>query len=194
MNAAQLTQLVSNEARRVRAVAEIADSAMSRGPAAAPVTIELFADLQSPVSAPAAAALNDVMKRYPAQVRLQFRNFPLAFHPQAALAHEAAVTAARDGRFWEFVAYALDHQDGLREQDLIALAGRLGLDAEAFAATIHSHRYAPRVQADVAAGARKGIRGSPVILVNGRRIDGVPSVNTLVEYVETALETSTPVQ
>jgi protein-disulfide isomerase len=191
---AQVKELVEGERRRATALAEITDDLMSRGPANAPVTIELFADLQSPVSGPAAAAVNDVMTRYPSQVRLQFRNFPLAFHPQAALAHEAAVTAARGGRFWEFVAYALDHQDGLREQDLIALAGRLGLDADAFAATIRSHRYAPRVQADVAAGARKGIRGSPVILVNGRRIDGVPSVNTLIEYVETALETSKPVQ
>jgi protein-disulfide isomerase len=191
---AQLKEVIESERRRATALAEITDDLLSRGPANAPVTIELFADLQSPVSSPAAAVLNDVMKRYPSQVRLQFRNFPLAFHPQAALAHEAAVTAARGGRFWEFVAYALDHQDGLREQDLIALAGRLGLDADAFAATMRSHRYAPRVQADVAAGARKGIRGSPVILVNGRRIDGVPGVNTLVEYVDTALETSKPVQ
>jgi protein-disulfide isomerase len=191
---AQLKELVEGERRRAIALAEITDDLLSRGPANASITIEFFADLQSPVSRPAAAVLNDVMKRYPSQVRLQFRNFPLAFHPQAALAHEAAMTAAREGRFWEFLTYALDHQDTLREQDLIALAGRLGLDAESFAATIRSHRYAPRVQADVMAGANKGIRGSPVILVNGRRIDGVPSVQTLVEYVETALETSKPVQ
>ena len=189
---AQVKEIVEGEQRRRPRSRDHRRPAEPRA-ANAPVTIELFADLQSPVSGPAAAVVNDVMTRYPSQVRLQFRNFPLAFHPQAALAHEAAVTAARDGRFWEFVAYALDHQDGLREQDLIALAGRLGLDADAFAATIRSHRYAPRVQADVPAGARSGIRGSPVILVNGRRIDGVPSVNTLVGC-RNALETSTPVQ
>jgi protein-disulfide isomerase len=184
---AQVTQLVEAAYRRAGVIAEIRDDSLSRGPAAAPVTIEFFADLQSPVTRPAVGLLDEILKRYPAAVRLQFRNFPLAFHPQAALAHEAAMTAARQGRFWEFVAYTLDHQDGLREQDLIALAGRLGLDATAFAEAIRVHRYAPRVDADVRAGLIRGIRGSPVILVNGRRIDGVPSLETLIKYVEAAL-------
>ena len=37
------------------------------------------------------------------------------------------------------------------------------------------------------AGFKRGIRGSPVIFVNGRRIDGVPSLQTLTEYVEAEL-------
>jgi len=184
---AQLKQLVEGEHRRARAVAEITDDLISKGPVGARVTIEFFADLQSPVSRPAADLLNEVMKRYPSDVRLQFRNFPLGFHPQAGLAHEAAMTAAREGRFWEFASYVLEHQDALREQELIALAGRLGLDSASFAQALRDHRYAPRVEADVRAGVRKGIRGSPVIFVNGRRIDGVPSLGTLTEYVEAAL-------
>jgi hypothetical protein len=125
-------------------------------------------------------------------VRLQFRNFPLAFHPQAAPRMKPPSRRARRTVRNSSPTRSTTRTDCASRT--IALAGRLGLDADAFAATIRSHRYAPRVQADVAAGARKGIRGSPVILVNGRRIDGVPSVNTLIEYVETALETSTPVQ
>ena len=184
---AQLKQLIEDENRRARAVALITDDLVSKGPAAAPVTIELFADLESPVSRPAVEAVEAVMRQFPSAVRLRFRNFPLSFHPQAALAHEAAMTAAREGRFWEFFAYLLDHQDALREQDLIALAGRLGLDAASFAEAVRDHRYAPRVEADVRAGRERGLRGSPVIFVEGRRIDGVPSLQTLIEHVEAAL-------
>lgn len=183
----QLKQIVAGEQRRMRALADITDAMLSKGPAGAPVTLELFADLQSPVSGPAVSVLNQLVKRYPAAVRLQFRNFPLAFHPQAALAHEAAMTAAKAGQFWEFAAYALSHQDSLREQELIALAGRLGLDETSFADTIRQHTYAPRVGADVQAGIARGIRGSPTILVNGKRIDGVPSLDVLTEHVEAAL-------
>ena len=183
----QLKQLIGGEQRRARALAEITDSVMSKGSADAPVTLELFVDLQSPVSPPAIAVVNQVMQRCPATVRLQFRNFPLAFHPQAALAHEAAMTAARQGHFWEFATFILGHQESLREQDLIAYAGSLGLDATQFAATIHEHRYAPRVDADVAAGLSRGIRGSPVILVNSKRIDGVPSLEKLIDLVEAEL-------
>jgi predicted DsbA family dithiol-disulfide isomerase len=81
----------------------------------------------------------------------------------------------------------LDHQGSLREQDLIALAGRIGLNEAKFAEVLAQHRYAARVNADLEAGARRGIRGSPVIFVNGNRIDGVPSLEKLVEYVESEL-------
>jgi predicted DsbA family dithiol-disulfide isomerase len=75
----------------------------------------------------------------------------------------------------------------MREQQLVALAGRIGLDETAFARALHEHVYAARVDADLQVGLKKGIRGSPAILVNGRRIDGVPDARTLTEYVEAAL-------
>lgn len=183
----QLKQLVQGEQQRMQAMAEITDNLLSYGPADAPVTLEFFADLQSPVSRPALEALDQVIRKYPAKVRIQFRNFPLAFHPQAPLAHEAAMTAAAQGRFWEFARYILNHQDSLREQDLIALAGQLGLDEIKFVERVQQHRYAVKVNADLEAGARRGIRGSPVIFINEIRIDGVPSLAKLIEYVESKL-------
>ncbi|PWU12517.1 MAG: hypothetical protein C5B51_00520 [Terriglobia bacterium] len=183
----EMKQLLQKEHKRIQAVTEITDSLLSRGPADAAVTVEFFADLESPVSRPAEAVIEELLKQYPDRVRLQFRNFPLAFHPQAPLAHEAALIAAKGGRFWEFTSYILEHQNSLREQDLITYAGQLGFDETKFVQTLHDHRYAPRVDADVSDGFRRGIRGSPVIFVNANRIDGVPSLKTLTEYVEAEL-------
>lgn len=183
----QLKQLIQREQVRMQVMSEVPDNRLSRGPADAPVNVEFFADLQSPVSRPAVEVLDQLSGRYPSAVHIQFRNFPLAFHPQAALAHEAAMAAAAQGRFWEFARYILDHQDSLREQDLIAHAGRVGLDEAKFAGLLEQHRYAVRVGADLETGARRGIRGSPVIFVNGNRIDGVPSFEKLAGYVETEL-------
>ena len=178
---------MQSDQRRALALADITDDLLAQGPKDARVTLEFFADLQSPVSRPAMEVIQQVVAHYPSAIRLQFRNFPLAFHPQAALAHEAAVTAARQGHFWEFAAFCLDHQDSLREQDLIAYAGRLGLDEANFAETLQQHRYSARVDADLEVGLQRGIRGSPTVLVNGRKIDGVPSLETLTEYVEAEL-------
>jgi protein-disulfide isomerase len=187
MSFEELSKLVQNEHRRDWVMTEITDNLMSKGPAGAPVTIEFFADLQSPVTIPAAALLDELLARYPSNVRVQFRNFPLAFHPQAVMTHSAAMAAARQGHFWEFATYILDHQDSVREQDLIAYAGKLGMDEAEFAGMVQDRRYGPRVDADVADGFRRGIRGSPVILVNDKRIDGVPSLQKLTEYVEAEL-------
>lgn len=183
----QLKQLIGGEQKRAWATAEISDRLMSKGPEDAPITLEFYADLESPVTRPAMAVIKELLDRYPTSIRLQFHNFPLAFHPQAPLVHEAALDAAREGHFWEFAGYILDHQDSIREQDLISYAGRLGLDEAKFAATLHERRYSARVEADLAEGAKRGIRGSPVIFVNTKRIDGVPSLQQLTAYVEEEL-------
>ena len=182
-----LKQLVENEARQLRVIAEVADKLLSYGPPDAPVTLEIFADLQSPISRQAFAVLNSVSSKFPSGVRVQFRNFPLAFHPQAQMAHEAAMTAAVQGRFREFATYILERQDSLREQDLIAYAGKLGLDEVKFSEAISQHRYAPRVQFDLIAGSKRGIRGSPVIFIKDKRIDGVPSFQVLSSYIDAEL-------
>jgi protein-disulfide isomerase len=160
---------------------------MSKGPASAPVTVEFYADLESPVSRSASYVLDELTSKYPAAVRVQFRNYPLSFHPLAAMAHDAAMTAAREGHFWAMANYVFDHQESAREQDLIAYAGRLGIDTTKFAETLKSRRYSPRIDADLADGFQRGVHGSPVIYVNGNKIDGVPSLQSLTEYVETAL-------
>jgi predicted DsbA family dithiol-disulfide isomerase len=97
------------------------------------------------------------------------------------------MTAARAGRFWEFARGVLDSPQPPGDRDLIALAGRLGLDETAFADAIAHHRYAARVDADLELARARGVRGSPALLVNGRRIDGVPTPSMLSQYVEAAL-------
>ena len=93
----------------------------------------------------------------------------------------------KDGRFWDFAALLLEQPGSLREPDLVASAARLGLDASQFEAALRDHRYAPRVEADVQAGIRRGLRGSPTMLVNGKRIDGVPSADALARLIDAEL-------
>jgi protein-disulfide isomerase len=185
--AGELTALVQADIGRRIALSELNDGLMSKGPLKAPVIIEFFADLESPVSRSANYVLEELMTKYPAAVRLQFRNYPLSFHPQAVLVHDVALTAARDGHFWQMANYVFDHQESVREQDLITYAGRLGIDQVKFAETVQKRRYTPLVEADLADGFQRGVRGSPVIFINGKRIDGVPSLQMLTEYVEAAV-------
>ena len=181
-----LQKIVLTEAR-ARASTDVLDASLSLGPAGAPVTVQLFADLLSPISRDAVDVVRDVARRHPTAVRVQFRNFPLPFHPQAPLAHEAAVAAAGSGRFWEFTQRLLDRRSLATEQDLVAIAGALGLDQSSFAQALREHRYAARVDADVRSGRERGVRGSPTIVINGRRVDGVPTLEALTEQIEAAL-------
>jgi protein-disulfide isomerase len=184
---AELSSLITRDVGSRIALAEINDSSMNKGPANAPVKIEFFADLESPVSRAANYVLEELIAKYPSDVQVQFRNFPLSFHPQAELAHVAALAAGREGHFWEMANYVFDHQESVREQDLIAFAGRLGMDQTKFAVTLKQRRYVPKVEADIADGFQRGVHGSPVMFVNDHRVDGVPSFATLKQYVDDAL-------
>src|SRR5262249_6506994 len=119
----ELQALVLGEHRRARALAEIPEGLMARGPAGASVTIELFADLLSPLTRRAVDALTRIQTTHASDVRVQFRSLPLPFHPQAPLAHEAAIVAARSGHFWDLAGYVLDHQTSVSERELIEAAG-----------------------------------------------------------------------
>jgi predicted DsbA family dithiol-disulfide isomerase len=106
---------------------------------------------------------------------------------RVALAHEAATTAAREGRFWNFAAFILNHQGALRQEDLLPHVGRLGLAEAKFAAALKEHHYLPRVDADVMAGQKLGVRGSPAMVIHDKWIDGVPNESKLVELIDAAL-------
>ena len=185
-----VTALIAAEHRRTRALTEIPDAMLASGPANAAVTIELFADLASPLTAPTLAALNSVQGRYSSGVRIQFRNLPLSFHPSATPAHEASMAAARAGCFWQFATF-ITGQKTINEATLVAGARQCGLDEGELAAAVRERRFLPRVEADQDEAARRGIRGSPVIIVNGTRFDGLLDERTLTARVETALADST---
>jgi len=186
-SAEQLRDLVRREFWRARTAGEITDAMTAVGRVDAPVELELFADLQSSVTASTFAVIKQLQVLYPTQVRVQFRHFPLTFHPQATMVHEASVAAARAGRFWDFATYVVEHRSSVREQDLIAQAGRLGIDRQAFADAVRQRRYAGQVEADLDRGRARGLKGSPAVLLDGHRIDGVPDLPALITYVEAAL-------
>src|SRR5205823_3620191 len=79
------------------------DGGRLRGDPNSVVTIVEFADFQCPYCKQTEATLNDLLRKYPGQVKLAFRDFPLgSIHPYAEKAAEAARCAGKQGKFWEF--------------------------------------------------------------------------------------------
>ncbi|MCX6068967.1 MAG: thioredoxin domain-containing protein, partial [Chloroflexi bacterium] len=66
------------------------------------VTILVYSDFQCASCAKLAALLKSLVEKYPQNVRVIFRHFPLeSIHDKAALSAQAAEAAALQGKFWE---------------------------------------------------------------------------------------------
>jgi protein-disulfide isomerase len=150
----------------------VADHNPRKGPADAPVTIIEYTDFQCPYCARGARTLDQVLKRYPDQVRVIFKNLPLKMHDQAEAAARAALAARRQGKFWEYHDLLFQKASVLKDDIYADLAGSLGLNVEQFKADMTSAEVAAELRADLDRAKALGLRGTPRFLVNGVQIRG----------------------
>jgi protein-disulfide isomerase len=144
----------------------------ARGAREAPVTIVEFSDFQCPYCRAVVPTLKEVAARYPDRVRWVFRDFPIeGLHPEAPLAHEAARCAGDQGKFWPYHDLLFE-QTNLAPDALKQYAAQVGLEANAFAQCLDSRRHRAGVAADIEAGSRVGVTGTPAFFVNGRPLIG----------------------
>jgi protein-disulfide isomerase len=77
-----------------------------------------------------------------------------------------------------------ENQEALDDEDLLATAARLGLDARRTAAELAAHAHAARVREDFLSGVRSGVNGTPTFFLNGQRYDGSWDEEELVAAIE----------
>lgn len=143
------------------------DNDPSRGAATAPVTIVEFTDFQCPACAAMHPIIEEVLKSYGDKVRLVIRDFPLAIHPNARKAAEAANAAHAQGKFFEYASLLFQRQNSLDPASLKKYASELGLDRARFDAELDKGTYAAEVQNDLVDGENYGVDQTPTIFING---------------------------
>lgn len=158
------------------------------GPPAAPVTIVEYADFECPVCKESLPILQEVRSLYREQVRIVYRNFPLASHPQARPAAEAAHCAHEQGQFWAYHDALFAKAPDLQPSDYVQLAERLKLNAADFAACLSSNRPKVAVAKDLADAQALGLSGTPTFFINGRYLSGFQSLDALRQYIDRELQ------
>jgi protein-disulfide isomerase len=145
----------------------------ARGPREAPVTIVEFSDFQCPFCKTVVATLKQIVAQYPDRVRWVFRDFPIAgLHPEAHLAHEAARCAADQDKFWAYHDLLFERGPDVSPAALRAYAAQAGVEPQAFSQCLDSHKHRAAVNADVEAGTKLGVSGTPTFFVNGALLVG----------------------
>jgi protein-disulfide isomerase len=131
--------------------------------------------------------LEQVLERYPKEVKLVFKNFPLRNHKFAMQAAIAALAAEKQGKFWEFHDLLFKNYNHLNEQQIGEIAQQLKLNMEKFDKDRKNPQIAAMINRDLAEGNQAGVRGTPTVFINGRLLRN-RSMAGFQELIEKALK------
>jgi len=148
------------------------------------VTLVEFSDFQCPYCAQAIHQLDAVLRAYPNQVKLIFKQYPLDFHPQASISAAAAVAAYQQGKFWEMHYALFANREKLSRKTILDLATGLGLDMNRFTADLDSPQTKKAVTRDIEDGDRIGVDSTPTIYIDGQRYNGslaFPAIKPIID-------------
>jgi protein-disulfide isomerase len=160
----------------------------ARGAAHARVTIVEYGDFECPICRAVESGVQMVLSRWPADVRLVYRHFPIeSVHPHALMAAEAAEAAAAQGQFWPMHDLLMQHDARLDRRSLLGHAGTLKLDQALFTAALADEIYRQRVREQMAGAVRSHLRATPGFYVNGSVCDVSGGIHALADRVGTLL-------
>lgn len=159
-------------------------NAPTKGPKDAKVTIVEFSDFECPFCSRGANTIEEVLKAYPKDVRVAFKNLPLPFHKNAKPAAIAALAAGKQGKFWEMHDVFFKNQKGLTSELFLKTAKDLGLNMEQFKKDLTDKDLAAQVDADEKLARKLGISGTPGFTVNGVLVKGAYPVSHFKQIID----------
>ena len=164
-----------------------------RGDPKAAVTLEEFGDFECLPCFLLWPALRNLEKDYDTRLAVIFRQNPMPQHSKALDAARAAEAAGLQGKFFEMHdTLYLQRTKWTRATDprseFAEFARQLQLDVERFNRDMAGDEVARRVSADRERAAALGLDRTPVVFVNGRRVELQGNVEQgLHDDIETAL-------
>ncbi len=167
------------------------------GDPGAPVTIEMFTDLECPFCnrwhQDTFPEINDNYIEA-GKVRLVVKHFPLSFHTNANNAAIAAECAAKaGGDFFEYIDMVYGNANSLSEDKLIEFSEDIGgVNKNEFNECYSGKLPEKIIQSDIEEGKRRGVSGTPTFFVNGYKVAGAQPYQGFKDTIEKALNGNLP--
>ncbi len=157
------------------------------------VKMVIFSDFQCSGCRSVSQSLITLLNRFKTELNITFKNYPLSnkcnsslttdFHPYACQAAYAAEAAHMQGKFWQYHDLLFSTSLDGDEEELIEFAEELELNINKFKDDMKTFAVS-RVAEDVDLGNEIGIKGTPTIFINGKRLNR-PSIRSITWLIET---------
>ena len=152
------------------------------------ISVVAFFDYQCPYCARLYPDLEQLLKKYPKDVNLIIKHFPLRMHRFAEDASIAALASAKQNKYQELTRILFDNYRNIGEQTIRKYAEEAGLDMEAFDRDSKDPALKDIIRQDMALGKTLKVRGVPALFINGKGVKN-RSLTALSSMVEEELDT-----
>ena len=164
----------------------------SKGPADAAVTLIEWSDFQWPHCARSVSLIDDLLKKYPNDLRVVVKQFPLSFHKQARKASIYALAAERQGKYMEMSNKIFENYRQLKSNEDLPrqYAQELGLDIVKFDQDVKDPALDARIEREMQQMKQSGIprMSVPKFLINGKEPQGKRDVANYSAVIEAELK------
>lgn len=168
-------------------------SSHTKGEGASGVTLIEYGDFQCPACKQYYPLVEEVVNKYSADITFQFRHFPLtSLHPNAFAGSRAAEAAGKQGKFWDMYSKLYGGQDDWKDATppnkiFEAYAKQLDLDMVKYESDFKSTAVNDTINADLAAGGKLGITGTPGFVLDGKLIENPSSLEEFSKLIDAAI-------
>ena len=167
---------------------DLGEGSPTMGAKSAKITIVEWSDFQCPYCSRVEPTLKQIMDTYKGEVKLVWRNEPLAFHPNAMPAAKAAMAAGRQGKFWEMHDLMFSHQGDLSDAKYEEWAKQIGVNVDRWKKDKESPEIAAQIGKDSTYGQSVGADGTPAFFVNGKFISGAMPFDSFKTIIDEQLK------
>jgi len=136
--------------------------------------------------------MDDLVKKYPNDVRVVIKHFPLSFHKQAKKAALYSLAAERQGKFLEMYHKIMENYRTLKTNEDIPrqYAQEMGLDMTKFDKDMQDPALEARLNKEMNQMKQSGVprMSVPKFLINGKEPQGSRSLDNYSAIIEAELK------
>lgn len=171
-----------------------------QGAGTAGVTLIEYGDYECPYCQAYYPTIKQIQAEYGDKLKFQFRNYPLTnLHQNAFAAARAAEAADLQGKFWEMhdmlyesANYFVWTKSGSAVENFNQYAEKLGLNVAQFKKDFASSLVNDRINADLAAGTKLKLTGTPSFILNGKKTEIANSPEAFRKVIDAAIAKQQP--
>jgi protein-disulfide isomerase len=146
------------------------DNSPFKGRPDAPVTIIEYTDFECPYCARLQSMFDELLRKYPNEIKIVYKSYPLSSHRNSAKAARIAMAAHAEGKFWPVHNRIFENYRRLNDNLLNQIRSEFGFDTPKFEAVMNSAEVTAKIQSDINQGKNIGVKGTPTVFINGRQL------------------------